>query len=524
MIGAGPNGLVAANLLASAGWEVLVLEAQPEPGGAVRTRELIEPGFRNDLFSSFYPLAAVSPGMRALDLERHGLRWCRAPVTLAHPAADGRCAVLSGSLDETAESLESFAPGDGDAWRELYAYWERIGTQFADALFRPFPPIRKGGRLVRTLGPAGLVEFARFALMSVRRLAQERFRGAGGPWLLAGNALHADLTPDSACGGLYGWLLAGVGQQHGFPTPEGGAGQLTAALVRRLAASGGELRCGARVDQIVVRGGRAVAVRTADGEEIAAGRAVLADVGAPALYRDLLADVHLPRRIERGLRRFQYDHATVKVDWTLNGPIPWTAAAARRAGTVHVADGLEGLTETSMQLAMGLIPRRPFLVFGQYSPADPTRSPPGTETAWAYAHVPQEVKGDAGGELTGAWDERETEAFVRRMEDEVEHLAPGFRDLVRGRHVFTPAMIQAEDENLVNGAVNGGTAQLHQQLVFRPMPGSGRPVTPIAGLYLASASAHPGGAVHGACGANAAHAALRAGRGIRRTPRMRTSG
>ena len=523
VIGSGPNGLVAANLLASAGWEVLVLEAQHEPGGAVRTRELIEPGFRNDMFSAFYPMAAASPAMLALELERHGLRWRQAPVALAHPAVDGRCAVLSTSLDETAASLESFAPGDGDAWRDLYAYWERVGTRFTDALLRPFPPVRAGAGLVRALGPRGLVEFARFALLPVRRLAEERFRGQGAAWLLAGNALHTDLTPDSPAGGLYGWLLSGLGQQHGFPFPEGGAGHLTAALVRRLAAAGGDLRCGTRVAQIVVRDGRAVAVRTGDGEEIAARRAVIADVGAPALYRDLLADITPSKWLEFGLRRFQYDSATVKVDWNLDGPIPWSAEDARRAGTLHIADGLEGLTEMSAQLAQGLIPRRPFLVMGQFAGADPTRSPAGTETAWAYAHVPQRIRGDAGGELTGSWDERETEIFARRMEDEIERLAPGFRDLVRGRHGFTPRALEAEDENLVNGAVNGGTAQLRQLLILRPVPGRGRPETPIAGLYLASASAHPGGGVHGACGANAAHAALRAGRIIRRVPIGRTS-
>ena len=524
VIGAGPNGLVAANLLAGAGWEVLVLEAQSEPGGAVRTRELIEPGFRNDVFSGFYPMAAASPAMLGLELERHGLRWRRAPVALAHPAVDGRCALLSTSLDETAASLEAFAPGDGDAWRDLYAYWERVGTQFADALLRPFPPVRAGGRLVRTLGPRGLLEFARFALLPVRRLWEERFSGQGAAWLLAGNALHADVTPDSAAGGLYGWLLSGLGQQHGFPFPEGGAGQLTAALVRRFAAAGGDLRCGTRVARIVVREGRAVAVGTSDGEEIPVRRAVIADVGAPALYRDLLAGVRHSKWLELGLRRFQYDSATVKVDWNLDGPIPWSAEGARRAGTLHVADGLEGLTEMSTQLAAGLIPRRPFLVMGQYAGADPTRSPAGTETAWAYAHVPQRIRGDAGGELTGSWDERETEIFTTRIEDEVERLAPGFRDLVRGRHMFTPRALEAEDENLVNGAVNGGTAQLQQLLIFRPVPGRGRPETPIAGLYLASASAHPGGGVHGACGANAAHAALGAGRIIRRVTFPRTSG
>jgi phytoene dehydrogenase-like protein len=508
VIGAGHNGLVAANMLAERGWSVLVVEAEDEPGGAVRSGEITEPGFTSDLFSAFYPLAAASPAIRSLGIERHGVRWRRSPLAVAHPQPGGACAAISTDLEETAASLERFAPGDGAAWRELYAYWERAGGPFLDALLRPFPPVRGGARLAAALGPRGLVRFGRFATMPVRRLAEERFRGEGGGWLLAGNALHADLTPDSAGGALFGWVLCGLGQQHGFPVPEGGAGRLTAALVDRLRAHGGHLECGVRVERVVVRSGRAVGVRTGDGDEIGAGRAVLAGTAAPALFRDLVGEEHLSRAFLADLRAFQFDNSTVKVDWSLDAPIPWAAADARRAGTVHVADGMDALTRTSAQLSRGLIPDQPFLVMGQYSMVDETRQPPGKETAWAYTHVPQRVKGDAGGELTGSWDERETEAFAARVEAEVERRAPGFRALIRARHVFTPPRLEAANSNLVGGAVNQGTAQIHQQLVFRPTPGLGRAETPIGGLFLAGASAHPGGGVHGAAGANAARAAL----------------
>lgn len=508
VVGAGHNGLVAANMLAERGWRVLVLEEQDQPGGAVKSGELTEPGYTSDLFSSFYPLAVASPALRSLDLERHGLTWRRAPVAVAHPQADGACAAMSMDVDETAASLERFAPGDGDAWRDLYAYWQRAGGPFMDALLRPFPPLKGSARLAAALGPMGLVRFTRLALLPVRRLAEETFRGDGGAWLLAGNALHADLTPDMAGGGLFGWVLCGLGQQHGFPVPEGGAGRLTAALVQRLHLHGGRVECGTRVARILVRHGRAVGVRTADGHEISAAKAVLASVGAPALYRDLVGEQHLPAGLIADLRSFQYDNSTVKVDWSLDAPIPWTADDARRAGTIHVADGLDELTRTTAQLSRRLIPDRPFLVMGQYSMTDPSRQPPGKETAWAYTHVPQQVAGDAAGELSGSWDEGETERFVARMEEQIERRAPGFRELIRERHVFTPAKLQAANANLVNGAINSGTAQIHQQLVFRPTPGLGRAETPIRGLYLAGSSAHPGGGVHGAAGANAARAAL----------------
>ena len=515
VIGGGHNSLVAAGLLAERGRSVLVLEAADEPGGAVKSGEITEPGFTSDLFSAFYPLAAASPVLRSLGLERHGLRWRRSPLAVAHPQEDGTCAAIATTVDETAESLERFAPGDGDAWRDLYAYWERAGGPFIDALLSPFPPVRGGARLAKALGPHGLVRFGRFGLMPVRRLADERFRGAGGGWLLAGNALHADLTPESAGGGLFGWVLCGLGQERGFPVPEGGAGRLTAALVERMRAHGARLECGTRVARVLVRRGRAVGVRTEGGAEIAAGEAVLAATGAPALFFDLVGEQHLPAGFVDDLRTFQYDSSTVKVDWSLDGPIPWTAPDARRSGVIHVADGIDFLTVVTGQLARSVIPDRPFLIVGQYSMVDETRQPAGKETAWGYTHVPQQPVADAGGELTGSWDERETELFVARMEAEIERRAPGFRDLIRARHVFTPPRLEAANSNLVGGAINSGTAQVHQQLVFRPTPGLGRAQTPVRGLYLCGASAHPGGGVHGAAGANAARAVIAARRSRR---------
>ncbi|MEN3315240.1 MAG: hypothetical protein V7605_1474 [Acidimicrobiaceae bacterium] len=516
VVGAGPNGLAGANLLADAGWDVVVLEAEPDPGGAVRSGELTVPGFVHDRFSAFYPLGAASPVLKSLDLERHGLRWRRSPLVLAHPGRDGSCAVLSTDLDETTAALDADAPGDGDAWRSLYGLWQRVGSDLIDALMSPFPPVLPAARLAALLGPAGLSRFARFGLLPVQRMAEEQFSGRGAALLLTGLALHTDLAPDSAVGAMFAWLLCCLGQQVGFPVPEGGAGRLSEALVARLRSQGGRVECGMRVTDVLIRDGKAIGVRTADGTEHRATRAVLADVGAPALYRDMIGPEHLPARVVDDLRHFQYDNSTVKVDWALSGPVPWTAGQARRAGTVHVADGVDHYVEAASQLAQGLIPSRPPLVMGQMGVADPTRSPAGTETAWAYTHVPQRVRGDAGGNLEGLWDEWESETLAARIEAEIEALAPGFGDLVLGRFIATPATLEASDANLVGGAINGGTSQIHQQLVFRPIPGLARAETPVSRLYLASASAHPGGGVHGAAGANAARAALAADRRGRR--------
>ena len=516
VIGAGPNGLVGANLLADAGWDVVVLEAEQEPGGAVRSASVTAPGFLSDLFSAFYPLAYASPVISALGLASYGLRWVHAPLVLAHPLSDGRCAVLSRDLAETAAGLDRWAGGDGAAWRRSYAGWSAIEQPLLKAMCTPFPPVRAGMSLACALGPAGLLQYARLGLLPVRRYAEEEFAGAGGGLLLAGNALHTDLGPESAASGGYGWLLSMLGQSVGFPVPAGGAGRLTAALTDRLLDRGGRLECGARVSRIEVRAGRAVAVRTADGRTVDVRRAVLADVDAPTLYLSLVGTEHLPGSLLQDLRRFQWDNATVKVDWALSSPVPWTAEPARRAGTVHLGGDLDEMSEFAHSLALGRIPARPFVLFGQMSTADPSRSPLGTESAWGYTHVPQRVRADAGGDLTGRWDQAETDRFVERLEDRVEEFAPGFRNRIVGRNVQSPLDLEGADGNLRAGALNGGTAALHQQLVLRPTPGLGRPETPVAGLYLASASAHPGGGVHGAPGANAARAALRRWRTGRR--------
>jgi phytoene dehydrogenase-like protein len=510
VIGAGPNGLVAANTLADQGWDVVVCEEQPTPGGAVRSGEVTEPGFVHDLYSAFYPLTPSSHYIAPLGLEDYGLRWRRAKGVVAHPHPDGRCALLSLDLDETAESLDSFAPGDGDAWRQLYDLFLRAGPPMLAGVLTPLPPIRPGVALLRRLGLSGLAEFLRFAVMPARRMTEERFEGDGGRWLIAGNALHADLTPDSAGGGLYGWLLCGLGQRHGYPVAEGGSGRITGALVDRLRAKGGVLHTDTPIERIELSAGRARTAIAADGRRFEARRAILADCGAPALFRDMLPADAVPDRVTEGLRNFQYDNSTFKVNWSLDGPIPWSAEPARRASTVHVAEGIAGLTRGSIQLNEREIPDRPFLIVGQYSMADPTRSPEGTETAWAYTHTPQEPIRDAAGEIAGDWSDPEQVAtFVDRMEEEIERLAPGFRKLIRKRHMQSPLDLERENRNLVGGAINGGTAQIHQQAIFRPYPGTGRPETPIEGLYLASASAHPGGGLHGGAGGNAAKAALR---------------
>ena len=497
IIGAGHNGLVAANLLADAGWDVLVVEGAPYPGGAVHSDDVLHPGFITDRFSAFYPLGAASPVLAALELADFGLAWTHAPTVLAHVLPDDRCAALSRDLATTAASLDTFAVGDGERWSEIHHDFERIRDPLLQSLLHPFPPVRSAARLLHRLGPADALRFARFAILPVRQYAEENFRGEGAGILLAGNALHTDLAPENAASAIYGWLLCMLAQSIGFPVPVGGAGHLTAALVARLRSRGGQLRLSSLVERITVTGGRVSGVELAGGEHLATS-SVLADVAAPSLYRDLVGLDQLPRRLAEDLDRFQWDAPTLKLNWALTGPIPWTAADARGAGTVHLGVDLDGLTRYAGDLGTRQIPNHPFLLLGQMTTADPSRSPEGTESAWAYTHLP------AGRTIT----DTDIARHVDRIETLLETHAPGFRDLILARSVQGPRDLHDANANLVGGAVGGGTSALHQQLIFRPTPGLGRAETPIDGLYLAGSAAHPGGGVHGAAGANAALAAL----------------
>lgn len=508
VVGAGPNGLVAANRLTDAGWSVLVLEAQETPGGAVRSDREVHPDFVHDTFSAFYPLAAASPSIEAMALERHGLTWTHAPAVLGHPLPDGRWAMLHRDREITAALMDDHHPGDGAAWLDLCGQWDVIGTQIVGALLSPFPPVKHGLGAALRLRRAGGLGFVRDMLTPIVDFARIRFDGEDPALLLGGNAGHADIPLTAPGSTLFGLLMTMLGQTVGFPVPEGGPGNLIAALVRRMEAGGGELRCASEVVRVTTEGGAVTGVRLRDGEEIAA-RVVVADVVAPRLFGGLVSREELPSRIRKGMRGFQLDPGTVKVDWALSGPIPWASQPPYQPGTFHIADSTEQMVTALQQVASRSIPEHPFMLGGQMTTTDATRSPAGTESVWAYTHVPQEVERDLGGDgLTGRWDRDECERYGDRMQARIEALAPGFADRVLARRVLGPREFEDRDANLVGGAINGGTSQLHQELIFRPVPGLGRAETGIRGLYLGSASAHPGGGVHGAPGMNAARAAL----------------
>jgi phytoene dehydrogenase-like protein len=469
----------------------------------------VHPDFVHDTFSSFHPLAVICPAMRAMELEEHGLTWSHAPSVVGTPLADGGWAELHRDVDRTADGLDARTPGDGDAWLRLCATWDRVGDQVVDALMSPFPPLRQGARAVRRLPGPGALTLLRGALGSGRGLAEREFRGDAARMLLLGNAAHGDAAIGSAGSGIMGLLLAMTAQRAGFPAPAGGAGSLSKALADRLVARGGRIVCDTRVERVLVRDGRAWGVRSEGGDVVRARRAVLADVTAPALYGGLVPWDDLPGRTRSLMKLFRWDPGTIKVDWALSGPVPWTHQPSLPPGTLHLCETPDEIATFQREIAAYAVPSRPFLLCGQMATTDPTRAPEGAESLWAYTHVPQRATSDAGqAGITGAWDESDRERMADRMQARFEEYAPGFGDRVVARRVLGPRELQARNESLVAGSLNGGTAALTQQLVLRPVPGLGGARTPVSGLFLASSSAHPGGGVHGACGANAATAAL----------------
>jgi phytoene dehydrogenase-like protein len=504
VVGSGPNGLVAAITLAAAGRSVTVLEAAARAGGAVATEELTLPGFAHDTFSSVYPASAASPVFEHLPLEQHGLRWVHPEACYAHPLPDGRGAALYRDLDRTADSLDRLAPGDGARWRQFALPFLEHFDALRRTMLSSFPPLVAAARLIAGLGPRQMVEFGRLLLMPAQALAGELFSAPGARAWLYGSAMHGDVAPPGAGSAIAAAYLNFLGHGAGWPSPEGGAGRLADALVSHLGSLGGTLRTEAEVVAVLVRRGRVCGVRLAGGDTLAAG-IVVADV-MPGALAVLAADA-VPDSYARALRRYRPGPATLKVDWALDGPIPWTAPEARLAGTVHVG-GDEADVLDSTSLARGL-PDRPFMLLGQQSIADPSRAPAGKHTAWAYTHGPQAIDWAA-----------EVEAHVERMEARLESFAPGFRDLILARHVLAPHDLQARNPNLIGGDVGGGSYAL-DQVIFRPVPSLIPYRTPLRGLYLCSAATFPGGAVHGVPGRAAARLAMAEERLARLRPRAR---
>jgi phytoene dehydrogenase-like protein len=487
VIGAGHNGLVAAIHLAQAGADVTVLEHGPHHGGASSSGELTLPGFVHDHCAGFVPMAAASPALRELEL---GVDWVNPDVVLAHPFEDGSAIALHRDVDATVESLGPAGP----SWRAAMARMLPLADPFMGAILTPLPPVRDGVRLAARLRRDGL-EWARRLAGSVEALGLDLFEGdrRATAWLAA-SAQHSGLPPTAAASGAFGFVLQLAGHRFGWPFPRGGMQALPDALARRAAEAGAVIVCRATAEAVLVRGGRVAGVRLAGGEEIGAD-AVLSTISAGLLAR-LLPEGALPGRLHRRLRVWRYATAPFKLDYALSAPVPWAAQEPRRAAVVHVAGDLRALSEAATDAQRGDLPERPALVVGQHTPHDPSRAPEGRHTLYVYGHVPARYT-------------EPDETVIERIEAQLERFAPGFGATVLARAARNPRATEEQNPSLVGGDLAGGSYEIDQQLVFRPAPELCRYRTPLRGLYMAGASTHPGGAVHGVSGRGAARALLR---------------
>lgn len=498
VVGAGPNGLVAATVLARAGWSVEVLEGRPVAGGAVGS-ETTGRGYLHDWGSAFYGVLHTGPVFAELGLAQR-VEWARTPVPVAALwRKGGEAAVMATTAGRTAELL-----GD-PAWLDLVDWWERIGGGLIGGVLGPLGAPGPVLRLLAVAGVRGALQTAKTFLEPVEAYVQHALSTEAARIMLAANATHADVAVDAAGSTPPALLLAMAAQTRGMPVPVGGAGRLADALVATAQEAGVVVRTGMPVRRVVVRGGRAVGVVCADGTGVAARRAVVADVAPDALARDLVGEQHLPGEWLASLRRHRWTSGYFRLDVDLSAPAPWADERVRDATVVHVTGNLDELAMSQAQVRRGWLPSHPQLIIGQQDRADPTRVPPGAASLWVECHCPARPRGDASGRLDTRWSDR----FAQRMLDRIEAHAPGLRDLVVDTTVRTPLDLQDLDPNLVGGDVGGGSAAPDQLLVFRPVAGWSPYALPVAGLYMCGAASHPGGGVHGMCGRNAAGTVLR---------------
>ena len=462
VVGAGPNGLAAAVVMAQAGKSVLVCEAADTVGGGARTDELTLPGFQHDVCSSIFPLAAGSPLFATLPLERHGVEWVHPPAPMAHPFDDGSAVTLERTVEATADQLGRDARAYQKLMAPLVADWDRIVAEILGPLRPPRHPI--------ALGRFGLK-----AIRSASGLANGRFETRNARGLFGGLGGHSIQPLERWPTAAFALVLGMAGHAIGWPLARGGAQRISDALASYLRSLGGEILTGTAVESL---------------DDLPASRAVLCDIGPTQLLK--LAGDRLSGGYRRRLERYRYGPGVFKMDWALDGPVPWAASECARGGTVHLGGALEEVALSERTVWEGSHPEKPYVLFAQPSLFDDTRAPEGKHTAWAYCHVPNGSTFD----------------MAERIESQVERFAPGFRDLVLERSVRTPAQLEEYNPNCLGGDINGGIqdlGQLFTRPAVRPVPYS----TPAKGLYICSSSTPPGGGVHGMCGYHAARAALR---------------
>ncbi len=459
VIGAGPNGLAAAIVLAQAGFHVEVLEAQSTPGGAARTLELTLPGFRHDFGSAVYPLAVGSPFFSSLPLIDHGLEWIHSPAPLAHPLDDGTAVMLERNLGETRTSLGL----DGAAWEGLMRPFVEHWSELASEVLRPVPLLPRH--------PFLMARFGMLAIQSAEAVAG-RFRDQRTRALFAGLAAHSFLGLDERLSAAFGILMAVSAHSVGWPIPHGGAQSLTNSLRSYLSTFGCEVTTSSPVDRL---------------DELKNYELLLCDLTPGQLLK--IGRERFSHSYQRQLARYRYGAGVFKVDYALSAPIPWKAASCARSATVHLGGSFEEIAASEAAVRNGKHTDHPFVLLAQPSLFDHSRAPAGKHTAWAYCHVPH----------------GSTVNMLEKLEDQIERFAPAFRECILARRTFSPADLESMDANLVGGDIAGGAMDI-RQILFRPT--WRHYATSARDIYICSASTPPGGGVHGMCGYHAARMAL----------------
>lgn len=463
IIGAGPNGLAAAIVLAQAGLDVEVFEAQPTIGGATRTLDLTLSGFHHDFGSAVHPMAAGSPFFTSLPLENYGLEWIHSPAPLAHPLDDGTAVLLPRDL---AEAAATFGP-DGPAWRALM---KPLVTRWSDLAADILSPA-----IALPRHPILLARFGLNALLPATAVAQRHFRTEPLRALFAGLAAHSFLSLDQPLSASFGLVLGAAAHAVGWPIPRGGAQSIADALAAHLEYLGGRITTSTPIRSL---------------SDLPAADLILCDITPRQLLALSVQPPRLTSTYRAQLAAYNYGPGAFKVDYALSHPIPWNAPSCLRAATVHIGGSLADIAASEAAMASGSSSQKPFVLLAQPTLFDPTRAPSGTHIAWAYCHVPN---GSA-------------EDMLDRLESQIERFASGFRNCILARHVSSPATLESMDANLVGGDISGGAMNL-RQFLFRPTRGTYRTSAP--DIYLCSSSTPPGGGVHGMCGANAARMALK---------------